>query len=202
MPMFPPYVYLMPLQQYHTMQHKPPPPAPSPHYPSPSPPPKPLEAYQQTLAYPAPSASPQYDHHTPPAEPSFNPNPYQGVSQPPPQRMPCASLPWQQVHPPRNPGYPSPPPPYSNPPPSSQGYHPGQAAVHPLYPSAAPPYPTFAMGYQPSSAPDDLQASQEPLQVANPDPAHSLGRVRVLNPLETPPPNINRSIVVTANYGR
>lgn len=200
MPMFPPYVYLMPLQQYHAMQHKPPSPAPSPHYPCPSPPAKPLEAYQPTPAYPAPSASPQYDHQTPPAEPSFNQNPYQGVAQPPPQRMPCASLPWQQVPPPRNPGYPSPPPPYSNPPPSSQGYHPGQATVHQLYPSAAPPYPTFTLGYPPSSAPDDLQASQEPLQVANPDPAHGLGRVRVLNPLETPPPNTNRSIVITNNY--
>ncbi|XP_032440012.1 OTU domain-containing protein 4 [Xiphophorus hellerii] len=210
MPMFSPYVYLFPLQQYSTMQMKPH--APSSHYPCSSPPTKLQDPYQPT-PYPVPSSSPQYDHHSPPAEPlrpaetQFNQNPYPPVSQPlPPQRMPCASLPWP---PPRNPppcpvGYPSPPPPYSNAPPSSQGYHPGQATVHSLY-----PYPPFSLGYQPPSAPEELQVSQaamEQLQPANPDPVHSHGHVRVLGPLEAPPTvsmanaNSNRSIVVTTNY--
>ncbi|XP_016537105.1 OTU domain-containing protein 4 isoform X2 [Poecilia formosa] len=213
MPMFSPYVYLFPLQQYSTMQMKPH--APSPHYPCSSPPTKLQEAFQPT-PYPAPSPSPQYDHHSPPAEPprpaepQFNQSPYPVAQPPPPQRMPCASLPWP---PPRNPppcpvGYPSPPPPYSNAPPSSQGFHPGQAAVHPLYPAAAP-YPPFSLGYQPPSAPEELQVSQaamEQLQPANPDPVHSHGHVRVLGPLEAPPTvsmanaNNNRNIVVTANY--
>ncbi|MEQ2256208.1 hypothetical protein ILYODFUR_022047, partial [Ilyodon furcidens] len=191
MPMFPPYIYLFPLQQYYTMQLKPPSHSPSPHYPCPSPPTKLQEPYQPTPC-PPPSASPQYDHQTPPTEPprptepSFNQNPYQGLTQPPPQRMQCASLPWQQ------------------------GYHPGQAPVHSLYPSGAPPYPAFSVGYQPSSVPEDLHVSQgamEQLQPTNPDPIHSHGHVRVLGPMETPPAanmanaNNNRSIVVTTNYG-
>lgn len=210
MPMFSPYVYLFPLQQYSTMQMKPH--APSSHYPCSSPPTKLQDPYQPN-PYPVPSSSPQYDHHSPPAEPlrpaetQFNQNPYPPVSQPL-QRMPCASLPWP---PPRNPppcpvGYSSPPPPYSNAPPSSQGYHPGQATVHQLY-----PYPPFSLGYQPPSAPEELQVSQaalEQLQPANSDPIHSHGHVRVLGPLEAPPTasmanaNSNRSIVVTTNYGK
>ncbi|XP_015225179.1 PREDICTED: extensin-like [Cyprinodon variegatus] len=217
--MYPPCVYLFPLQQYYTMQLKPPSHAPSPTYACPSPPAKPQEAYQPGPPYPPASPSPQFNHQTPPAEPprhtepSFNPNPYQGVTQPPPQRMPCTSLSWQQVPPPRNPtcpvAYPSPPPPYSNPSPSSQGYHPGQAPVHSLYPSAAPPYPPFPIRYQPSSAPEELQVSQgamEQLPPGNADPLHSHGHVRVLGPMETPPaanmvnPNNNRGTMLPANY--
>ncbi|KAM4564363.1 OTU domain-containing protein 4 isoform 3-T4 [Fundulus diaphanus] len=209
MPMFAPYMYLFPLQQYYTIQLKPPTHPPSPHYPSPSPPAKLQEAYQPN-PYPPPSASPQYDHQTPsaepprPTEPNFSQIPYQGVAQPPPQRMP-----WQQVPPPRNPpctvGYPSPPPPYSNLAPSSQAYHPGQPPVHSVYPPAAAPYPAFSLRYQPSSAPEELQVSaMEQLQAANADHIH--GHVRLLGPLETPPAasmantSSGRSIVVTNNY--
>uniref|UniRef100_A0A3Q2PIP0 Uncharacterized protein n=1 Tax=Fundulus heteroclitus TaxID=8078 RepID=A0A3Q2PIP0_FUNHE len=216
MPMFAPYMYLFPLQQYYTIQLKPPTHPPSPHYPSPSPPAKLQEAYQPN-PYPPPSASPQYDHQTPPAEPprptepNFTQIPYQGVAQPPPQRMPCASLPWQQVPPPRNPpctvGYPSPPPPYSNLAPSSQAYHPGQPPVHSVYPPAAAPYPAFSLRYQPSSAPEELQVSaMEQLQAANADHIHGHSHVRLLGPLETPPAasmantSSGRSIVVTNNY--
>ncbi|KAM4713864.1 LOW QUALITY PROTEIN: OTU domain-containing protein 4 [Anableps anableps] len=217
MPMYLPYMYLVPLQQYATMQLKPPPHTPSSHYPCTSPPTKPQEAYQQT-PYPPPSASPPVHPPPPPRLSSLAPlNPpstrthTRRLLSLPPQRMPCASLPW----PPRNPtcpvGYPSLSPPYSNPPPSSQGYHPGQAPVHSLYPSAVPPYPTYSLGFQPPSGPEELQVSQgamEQLQPANPDPVHSHGHVRVLGPLETPPAanmanaNNNRSIVVTTNYGR
>ncbi|XP_049423571.1 OTU domain-containing protein 4 [Epinephelus fuscoguttatus] len=213
MPMFPPYLYLLPLQQAHAMHPKLPSrsPSPTPHYPPSNPPARHQEAYPHPQ-YPPTSASmpPQYDHQAPltepphPSEPSFNQAGYP-VTQPPPHRMPCSSLPWQQPPPPRNPsypvGYPTANPPYRAPPPLSQGYHSGQGPGHLLYPQ----YPPSSLGYPPSSSPEELQVSQAPMehhQAANVDTMPSQGPSRVPGSLESPAPanvanaNSNRPMVV------
>ncbi|XP_072231976.1 OTU domain-containing protein 4 [Leuresthes tenuis] len=219
MPMFAPYLYLLPLQQTHTMHPKPSSHSPPPQYPPSNPPARQQEACMPPQ-YPPTSVSvpSQYDSQTSiaeppnPSEPAFSQAGYQAVPQPPPHRMPTPSIPWQQMPPPRNSsfpvGYPSPPPPYSGPPPSSQGYHPGQGPVHSMYPSATPQYPPFALGYQSSSTPEELQVTQgvmEPLQPTNGDQMPGYGHVRVLGPLDSPgAANVananNRRIVVSPNY--
>uniref|UniRef100_UPI0037E9478D OTU domain-containing protein 4 n=1 Tax=Semicossyphus pulcher TaxID=241346 RepID=UPI0037E9478D len=170
MHMLPPYIYLFPLQQAHTMNPKIPSrsPSPIPHYPPPNPPPRHQEPYTHPQ-YPPASASmpPQYEHQAPPSEPphptdpSFNQAGYP-ITQHQPHRMPQQ---WQQpqMPQPRNPSfpvvYPSPSPPYPVPPPISQGYHPSQSPGQPLYHSSLP-YPSCSMGYQSSSTPEELQLSQ------------------------------------------
>lgn len=218
MPLLPPYVYLLPLQQAHTLHPKlhSRSPSPTPNFPPhSSAPTRPQETYTQ---YPPTSGSglPQYDHQAVlaepprPSEPSFNQAAY-AVTQPPPHRMPCPSVPWQQhqIPPSRSSsyqvGYHSPTPPYPVPPPSSQGYHPGQGPGHPMYPPAMPLYPPSSLGYQSSSAPEELQGSQgamEQLQPANGDTMPGHGPGRVPGPLEGPAAanmanaNNNRSMVV------
>ncbi|XP_070786275.1 OTU domain-containing protein 4 [Enoplosus armatus] len=211
MPMFPPYIYLLPLQQAHTLHPElsssspSPTPTPTPHYPPANPPTRHQEAYPQ---YPSTSASvpPQYDHQAPhtepshPSDPSFNQARYP-VNQP--HRMP---LPWP---PPRNPsypvGYPSSNPQYSVPPPMPQGYHPSQGPVHQMYPPSVPPYPPSSLGYQSSSAPEEHQVSQGPMeqrQPANGDTMPGQGPGRVPGPLESPAAanvanaNNNRTVMV------
>ncbi|KAM4536589.1 OTU domain-containing protein 4 isoform 2-T2 [Odontesthes bonariensis] len=219
MPMFAPYLYLLPLQQTYTMHPKPSSHSPSPQYPPSNPPARQQEACMPPQ-YPPTSVSvpSQYNNQTSmaespnPSEPTFSQAGYQAVTQPPSHGMSSPLMPWQQMPPPRNSsfpvGYPSPPPPYSGPPPSSQGYHPGQGPVHSIYPSATPQYPPFAMGYQSSSTPEELQVTQgvmEPLQPTNGDQMPGHGHVRVLGPLDSPgAANVananNRRMVVSPNY--
>ncbi|XP_039996977.1 OTU domain-containing protein 4 isoform X2 [Xiphias gladius] len=201
MPMFPPYIYLLPLQQAHTMHPKVPSrsPSPTPHFPPSNAPTMHQEVYPQ---YPPTSTSvlPQYDHQAPvtelprPSEPSFNQAGYP-ITQPSPHRMPPPSLPWQQhqMPPPRNSsypvGYPPPTPTYPIPPPSSKGYHPGQGQGHLLYPPTMPPYPPSSLGYQSSPAPEELHVSQgaiERLQPANGETMSSHRPGRVPGPMEGP----------------
>ncbi|XP_060887641.1 OTU domain-containing protein 4 [Labrus mixtus] len=177
MPMLPPYVYLLPLQQTHTMHPRITSRSPSPHYPPSNPPPRPQEPYPHPQ-YPPTSASmpPQYDHQAPPTEPphhsdpSYNQSGYP-MSQPPTHRMPQQWL-QQQMPPPRNPnfpvGYPTPNPHYAVPPTISQVYHPGQSPGHPLYPSSVSSYPPSSLGYQPSSAPEELQVNQGAMEQHRP----------------------------------
>ncbi|XP_068163687.1 OTU domain-containing protein 4 [Antennarius striatus] len=111
MPMFPPYMYLLPLQQAHTMhprQHSPSP-SPSPHYPSSTPPTRHEE--------PHPHYS-QYNHQTtstdPPQSADLLSQAGYPVFEPLSHRLACPLLPWQQHHipPPTNAsfsiGYPTP----------------------------------------------------------------------------------------------
>nr|XP_029137877.1 OTU domain-containing protein 4-like [Labrus bergylta] len=177
MPMLPPYVYLLPLQQTHTMHPRITSRSPSPHYPPSNPPPRPQEPYPHPQ-YPPTSASmpPQYDHQAPPTEPphhsdpSYNQSGYP-ISQPPTHRMPQQWL-QQQMPPPRNlnfpVGYPTLNPHYAVPPTISQGYQPGQSPGHPLYPSSVSSYPPSSLGYQPSSASEELQVSQGAMEQHRP----------------------------------
>ncbi|TDG99406.1 hypothetical protein EPR50_G00194020 [Perca flavescens] len=186
MPIFPPYMYLLPLQQAHTLHPKLPSRSPSP--PPQYPPSRHQDEYPQ---YPPTSASmpPHYDHQAQPAEPpphpsdpSFN----QAGYPPPPHRMS-----WQQhqMAPPRNPnysvGYHSQNPSYLASPPLPQGYHPGQAQGH-LYPQ----YPPSSMGFQSSPNREEHQASQqgapEHRRPANGDALHGQGPGRGPGPLESP----------------
>ncbi|XP_070848987.1 OTU domain-containing protein 4 [Chaetodon trifascialis] len=215
MPMFPPYIYLLPLQQAHTMHPKLPSrsPSPTPSYPPSNPPTRHQEAYPHPQ-YPPTSVSvpPQYDHQAPLTEPphasdpSFNQAGYP-AAQPPPHTMSCPSLPWQQhqMPPPRNPsfpvGYPTPSPQYPVPPPLSQGYHPSQGSGHPLYPPSVPPYPASSLGYQPSSAHEELQVSQGAMdhrQPANGDavPGQGPGRGPGLAAVSLANANNSRTVVL------
>ncbi|XP_034413606.1 OTU domain-containing protein 4 [Cyclopterus lumpus] len=166
MPMCPPYIYLLPLQQAHAMhpQHPSRSPSPTPHYHHPP--------SRQQEAYPHPQYPPQYEQQAPPPEPPHPGDPQFGqagypFTQPPPHRMSSPSLSWQQnqMPPPRNAGYqvgyPTTGSPYRASPPLSQGYHPGQG--HPMYPQ----YP-----------PEELQGSQGPpekRQPTNGDPMPGRG---------------------------
>lgn len=219
MPMFPPYIYLLPLQQAHTVHPKfpsrSPSPAPAPHYPAPNRPPSHQEAYSQ---YPPTSAAVglQYDHQAPLAEPahpgdhSYNQAGYP-VAQSPHQRMPCPSLSWQhhQMPPPRNPnftvGYPAPSPPYPVHQPMSQGYHAGQGSGHPMYPASVSPYPPSSLGYQSSPAHEEIQVSQGPMeqrQPTNGDTVPGQGSRRVPGPSAANLANANNSrAVVVPSYG-
>ncbi|XP_045921872.1 OTU domain-containing protein 4 isoform X2 [Micropterus dolomieu] len=204
MPLYPPYIYLLPLQQAHTVHPKLPSrsPSPTPPYPPSNPPTRHQEAYQHPH-YPPTSASmaPQYDHQAPltepphPSDPSFSQAGYP-VTQPPPHRM---SLSWQQHQMPqhRSPsypvGYPASNQPYSVPQPLSQGYHPGQSPGHTLYPQSVPPYPPSSLGYHSSSTPEEIQVSQAPMehrQPANGDTMPGQGPGRVPGPLESPAANM------------
>ncbi|XP_034532067.1 OTU domain-containing protein 4 isoform X2 [Notolabrus celidotus] len=197
MHLFPPYVYLLPLQQAHTMHPKipsrSPSPSPSPHYPPSNPPPRPQEAYPHP-PYPPTSSTmhPQFDHQVPPPEhprpsdPSHNQAGYP-VTHPPPHRMPPS---WQQqMPPPRNQsfpvGYPSPNQAYAVPPPISQGYHPGHSPGHPLYPPTGPSYPPSSLGYQSTS--EELQGAMEQHQPTNGDTMHGQRPVRATSLLGSPP---------------
>ncbi|KAM6960416.1 OTU domain-containing protein 4 [Tautogolabrus adspersus] len=214
MPIVPPYVYLLPLQQTHTMHPRitSRSPSPIPHYPPSNPPPRPQEQYSHPQ-YPPTSASmpPQYDHQAPPTEhphhndPSYNQSGYP-VSQPPTHRMPQQWL-QHQIPPPRNPnfpvGYPSPNPQYVVPPTISQGYHQGQSSGHPLYPSSMSPYTPSSLGYQPSSASEELQVSQGAMEQHRPSNGHIMpGQRPVQGPglLGSPPAanvaNANNNITV------
>ncbi|XP_073331084.1 OTU domain-containing protein 4 [Pagrus major] len=215
MPMFPPYIYLLPLQQAHAVHPKfpsrSPSPAPAPHYPPSNRPPSHQEAYPQ---YPPTSSSValQYDHQAPltepshPSETSYNQAGYP-VTQSPHQRMPCPSLSWQhhQMPPARNPnftvGYPAPSPPYPVHQPLSQGYHPGQGSGHPMYPASVSPYPPSSLGYQSSPAHEELQVSQgamEQRQPTNGDTVPGQGSRRVPGPsaANIANANNNRAVVV------
>lgn len=204
MPMFPPYIYLLPLQQAHTMHPKLPSRSPSPHYPASTPTTRPQEAYQHPQ-YPQTSVPPQYDHQAPPAEPphpsdpSFNQAGYP-VTQPSPHRMSLSSWQQHQMPPPRNPsfpvGYHTPSPPYSAPPPMTQGYHPGQGAGRTLYPPSVLQYPPSSLGYQSSPTPEELQVSQGAMEQRQPANGDSiLGRGP--GPLEGPAAaNNNRNMMV------
>ncbi|KAK2863281.1 hypothetical protein Q5P01_002814 [Channa striata] len=197
LPMFPPCMYLIPLQQAYTMHPKAPsrspsPPPPPPSQPPPQFPPANIPTRQQEVypPYPPSSASvpTQYDHP---------------VTQPTPHRMP-----WQQQQP-RNSSYPvaftSPAQPYPLPMNTSQGYHSGQGPAHPSYLTNMPLYSQTSMGYRATSTPEDFQASQGTMaqhQPANGDmvPVHGLGRVP--GSLEVPPPanvaNANSRTVVVS----
>nr|XP_020442306.1 OTU domain-containing protein 4 [Monopterus albus] len=195
MPMYPPCIYLIPLQQAYTVQPKLPSRSPSPasHYPPSNLQTREQEPYPQ---YPPVSVT-QYDHQAPlteppcPSEPSFTQTRYP-VSQPPPHRMP-----WQQhqMPPPRNSsypvGYPSPAPPYPSSLPSSQVYPPSQGPGHPRYPPAITSYPPSSLGYYSSEELQVNQGAMEQLQHTNGDtiPGHVPG------PLDGPA-NANNSRTV------
>ncbi|XP_076738470.1 OTU domain-containing protein 4 [Maylandia zebra] len=219
MPIYPPYLYLVPLQQAHAMQPKPSSRSPSPQcLPSNTPsntPTNPQEGYPPHQYPPTVAPVPsQYDNQAAldelpgPAEPSFNQARYP-ITQPQPPRMP-----WQQM-PARNPsysvGYLSPPPPYSGPPPSSQGYHPNQGAGVPVYPTAMGPYSPSSLAYQTASTHQELQVSQgamqqHQLQAINGDTMPGHGNIHISSPLESaaasniPTTNSNRSVMVPSNY--
>ncbi|XP_068569276.1 OTU domain-containing protein 4 [Cebidichthys violaceus] len=211
MPMCPPYLYLLPLQQAHTIQPKLPSRSPSPsptlpHYP----PTRHQEAYQPHPQYPPTSASMYDQQQAPvsepphPSDPHFNQAGYPFSQPQPPHRISSPSLSWQHQMPPhRNTsyqvGYPNASSTYrGTPPPLSQGYHPGQGQGHLGYPQ----YPPTSMGYQSSSAPPEelqvSQASMEQRQPTNGDPIPG----RVPGPLESPAAanvanaNNNRTVVV------
>ncbi|KAM3590761.1 uncharacterized protein V6R79_016189 [Siganus canaliculatus] len=174
MPMFPPYVYLLPLQQAHTLQPKIPSRTPSP---PPNPPPRHQEVYHPQYPQPPTSMPPPYDRQAPPpdhahpSDPSFSQAGYP-VSQPLPHRVSSPSLSWQQhqMPPPRNPpftvGYPTPSPPYPLPQSLHQGFHPGPAPGpgpgpgHPLYTQSVSPYPPSSLGYHSGPAHEELQLNQ------------------------------------------
>ncbi|XP_062239499.1 OTU domain-containing protein 4 [Platichthys flesus] len=191
MPMYPPYIYLLPLQQAHSMQPKLPSrsPSPNPHFP----PTRHQEAYPPNHQTSVPAQHP-YGHQAAltephrPSEPSFNQAGYH-VTQPPPHRMPCNSPQWRQ-HPMPPPstssyqvGYPTSTSPYQLPPPS-QGYHPGQGTGHPFYPPTMTSYPPSSLGYQSSSNPDELQGVMEQLQPTNGDALSGHGPGQVPGPLD------------------
>ncbi|CAJ1085750.1 OTU domain-containing protein 4 isoform X2 [Xyrichtys novacula] len=189
MPMFPPYVYLFPLQQAHAMHPKmpsrSPSPSPNPPYPPSNPPPRPQEHYPQ---YPPNSASmhPQYDHQAPPTEPphsselSYPHIPRYPVSQHAPHRMPPT---WQQHQMPPNfsVGYSSPNPTYAAPPPISQAYHQSQSPGHPLYPPTLPQYPPSSLGYQSSSTPEEVQGSQGTMEQHHPSNGDTVPRQHLVH---------------------
>ncbi|XP_067379699.1 OTU domain-containing protein 4 isoform X2 [Channa argus] len=189
MPLFPPYMYLISLQQAYTMHPKVPSrsPSPTPQFPPSNPPSRHQEAYSQYSPTSASVPTP-YDHQVTltepprPSEHSFNQPGYPAI-QPPPQRMPWQQ---QQMAPPRNSGYSVPyssaAPQYPVPMASSQGYHSGQGSAHPSYPTNMPPYHPSSMGYHPTSIPEGFQGSQGTMaqhQSGNGDTVsvHGLGRV-------------------------
>ncbi|XP_034020327.1 OTU domain-containing protein 4 isoform X3 [Thalassophryne amazonica] len=199
MPIFPPYIYLLPLHQAHTMHPKIPSRSPSPahHYP-PSTPPIRQQSEVLSSQYPPASASvpPQYDHHAAPTEPTHpSESTFSQTGYSVTHRMPCALLPWQQqqLPPPRNPnyssGYPASTAHYPTPPPSSQGYHQGQVSGHPLYPTTAHQYPASSLVYPSLTSPSELQVTQgtmEAFQHANSEALANLasGPGQVPSPLE------------------
>nr|XP_046236948.1 OTU domain-containing protein 4 [Scatophagus argus]XP_046236949.1 OTU domain-containing protein 4 [Scatophagus argus] len=210
MPMFAPYMYLLPLQQAHTMHPKLPSRSPSPQYPPSNPPTRHQETYPH-LQYPPTSAAvpPQYEHQAPLAEPPHPSDPFNQAGYPmaEPHRMPCPSS-WQQhqMPPPRNPtfpvGYPTPSPPYPVAQTLSQSYHPGQGQGPPLFPLSLPPYPPSSLGYQSSPAHEEPQMSQavmEQHQPANGDTMSAQGLVRVPGPAAA---NSSRSVVVSGFAGK
>lgn len=206
MPLFPPCMYLLPLQQAYTMQPKLPSRSPSPtaSFPPSNPPAQHQEAYPQ---YPPNSASvpTQYDQapltEPPrPTEPTFNQASYP-VTQHPPQRIPWQQ---QQVPPARNSSYPvglpSTTPPYAVAMPPSQGYPSGQDPAHPPFHPTMTPYPPSSLGYHQSSTPEEFHGSQTTmahLQPANGDtmPGHVLGRVQSPAAANVPNANNNRAMV-------
>lgn len=192
-PFFPPYIYLMPLQQTSTLHPKlpsrSPSPSPTPQVPPPNSPVRQQEAYPQ---YPPGSASvpAQYDQRAPVTELPFTQATYP-ITQPPPQRMP-----WQQqqhMPPPSSSSYPvvypSTTPPYPVTLPPSQGYPSVQDPGHPALPPAMPPYPPSSLGYRQASTPDEFQgnkatAAHHPPANGDVLPGHGLGRGP--GPLEAP----------------
>lgn len=172
MPMLPPYIYLLPLQQTHTMQPRElsrspsptPAPTPTPQYSSSSHHFQQQEAYPQQQ-YPPPALASHFEaaQMTLQHGETFHPTRYP-VSEPSPQQLPCPSLPWQQQHipPPNSSSYPasysSPTPHYPVPQPIPQGYHSSRGPGLPLYPTGVPSYPHTTLGYQPTPA----RAHEEP----------------------------------------
>lgn len=189
MPMFAPYMYLLPLQQAHTMHPKVPSrsPSPAPHYSSPNPTIRHQEMYPHPQ-YPPTSASmpAQYDQ-APVTEPCqvsepFNPTSYP-VTEPPSHQISCPSLPWQphQIPLPNNTSfpnvYPTPNPHYSVPQQISQGYRPGQAPGLSMYPSSVHTYPPSSLGYQSSAAHEELLVNQGAMEKCQPANSDTPGQV-------------------------
>ncbi|CAB1440198.1 unnamed protein product [Pleuronectes platessa] len=171
MPMYPPYIYLLPLQQAHAMQPKLPSrsPSPNPHFP----PNRHQEAYPPNHQTSVP-AQHHYGHQAAlteahrPSEPSFNQAGYH-VTQPPPHRMPCNSPQWRQ-HP--------------MPPPSTSSYQVGSRHRSPVLPPNDDSYHPSSLGYQSSSNPDELQGAMEQLQPTNEDALSGHGPGQVPGPLD------------------
>ncbi|XP_062301248.1 OTU domain-containing protein 4 [Scomber scombrus] len=201
MPMFQPYMYLLPLQHAYTMQPKLPSrsPSPTPNYPPPIPSPSHQEVFTHPLPYSPTSASvaPQYEPHvasqaqTPepphPSEPAQNLSGYP-VTQPPPSRIPW---PQHQLPPPRNSSfpvsYPAPSPPYPTMPTSTQGYHPGQGSRLTMFPQSMPHYSSSSLGYPSSATPEEHQMrhrQMEQIHPGNGGPMPGHGPSRVPGPLE------------------
>lgn len=164
MPMYPPYIYLFPLQQTHTMNPR----GPS-RSPSPSPCPSPALQYsstnhhvQQQEPYDQPTLPPPSAHfdQAPVAHQhseAFQSTRYQVMEQQQQQQLPSLSWQQQQQIPPANTSsfpvsYPSSTPHYPVPQQIPQGYHPSQGPALPVYPAAVPPYPYTTLAYQPSPA--------------------------------------------------
>lgn len=212
MPMCPPYIYLLPLQQAHALQPRPPSrsPSPAPPYAPPTPTARHQEPYPHP-PYPPTSTSmpPQYDAELPlPADPSFSQAGYP-APQPPPHRLPWQQQ-QQQIPPPRNPafqgGYPTPSPPYPVPSPLPQGYLQGQGPAHPVYPQTEPPYPPpSSLGYQAPPPHEDLKGSKGPMEQRLPAggdlmSGHVAGRVPgSAASLENAN---NRTVLLPVAYGR
>lgn len=165
MPMFAPYIYLLPLQHAHTLR----PPSPAPHYPPSNPPARHQEGYPPSQYPPAASLPPQYDQaavmESSQVGEMYN-QPTYPVTDAPAQ---CTSGPapvWEQhqMPPPTNAtfpgGYPAPNQPYSVPRRFPHSYHPVPALQQ--YPPGAPPYAPSLMGYQSPPAHDELQVNQAP----------------------------------------
>ncbi|XP_068612145.1 OTU domain-containing protein 4 [Brachionichthys hirsutus] len=160
MPLCPPCIYLLPLQQDFTVH---------PRHRSPTPPtrheePPPRPHYPQTSSMPPP-----YEHQPTPSEPPQPGDLFTQAGYPIIDRVACPVLPWQQHHmpPARNGsfavGYPAP---YPVPQTLTRGYH-------PQYPVFSPP----PMGYWSPAAREDLLLSQgamEPPQHANGDASPGL----------------------------
>lgn len=164
MPMFAPYIYLLPLQHAHTLR----PPSPAPHYPPSNPPARHQEGYPPSQYPPAASLPPQYDQaavmESSQVGEMYN-QPTYPVTDAPAQ---CTSGPapvWEQhqIPPPPNAtfpgGYPAPNQPYSVPRRFPHSYHPVPALQ---YPPGAPPYAPPSLGYQSPPAHDELQVNQAP----------------------------------------
>lgn len=157
MPMFAPYIYLLPLQHAHTLQpHSQ---SPSQNYPSSNPPARHQEGYPLPQYPPAASMPPQYDRAagsvSSQVEEIYN-QPTYTVTDAPTQRTSGPTHVWEQhqIPPPTNSTY----QPYPVPRRFPQGYPPVPGLQQ--YPPGCPPYPPSSMGYQSPPTHENLQVNQ------------------------------------------
>ncbi|KAM4611655.1 OTU domain-containing protein 4 [Polymixia lowei] len=169
-PLFPPYVYLLPLQQAHQMHPKLPSrtssPCPSPSNLPATPPPQ-APPTQPHPGVPCPSPSWQ-QHQAPPRNPSYPVGYPAPISPYPPSHTPVSAPQYPQTQPLPQ-GYPTPPAPAPSP-------------GHQLYHANLAHYPPSSLGYLPLSTSVEFQGNQgtngqqQPVD-GTPSPGRGPGRV-------------------------